>query len=226
MKNTVKLISLILTLALVLSFAACSNAPKIAGTWSYTIDLKQALEASGELGTASEELGSEDVQALHELLSELVDGVSLSMVLDLKKDGTYTSRIDETSAQAASDAVQGRLNELLPGFFSTMFGVPVEELDDALRPLGTSLEDLQKSMVNENSLFNTGELVNRFAEEGGKGTYRYEDGKLFLTEDGKTEDPAQYLAVELGDNEFKVTAVNGVKSFQELEKLVPLVFTR
>lgn len=223
MKTIGRLLALVLALALVLSMSACSKAPKLDGVWSYTMDLKKALQATGELDTEDRSAGSEEAQQLQDVLTQMVEGVALKMVLDLKEDGSYTVRIDETSAQAAADAMRANLSAQMPSVLSMMFDVPVDQLDKTLTALGTSMDDMMQSMYEH---FNTEELVASIADRSGKGSYRYEEGKLYLTGEGQTEDAAKYLAVELGENELKVTAVNGVEDFKDFEKLTPLVFKK
>ena len=223
MKKLSKLPASLLALALLLSLAACSGGSKIAGVWTCTMDVKKAMEASGDLSAASDDASSEEAQALQDVLNQMCEGVTMQMVLNLKEDDSYTLKVDETSAKAAADAMQSNLSAILPNLLSAMFNVPVDQLDDALSSLGVSLDEMIRSTSEQ---FNVQELVDQLAQNGSKGSYRFEDGKLYLTEEGKTEDAAQYLTVELGENEFKVTETNGVEAFKDLAQQTPLVFTK
>ena len=72
--------------------------------------------------------------------------------------------------------------------------------------------------------------VSEMAEEMGedeKGTYRYEDGKLYMTPEDEEEDTSKYWVVELSASELKITDIVGEDDDDESYKaLLPLIFTK
>lgn len=217
MKKMTKVLALVLALAMILSLAACSKSNGIAGTWKYTVDFQKAMEASGGM-EGMDEMAAE----MGDSFTQLFEGLTMTVILDLKDDNTYTFQVDEASAKAAAEGMMSRMGDILPSLLSAMLGVEADQLDETLKGMGTSMDEMLAEM--EGSM-DTDELVKQLQEEAQKGTYRYEDGKLYLTPEGETENAEKYLTVELG-NELKVTAINGVEGMDDYEAMLPMVFVR
>ena len=236
MKQTNKYLALLLALSLLFSLTACAKsgsgsffggkegstteAPKpltIVGTWRYTIDFEQALASSGESADLSA-LG-----AMGEGFADLFKGLSMVVVLDLREDGTFTFSFDEASVKAAVDGMISKMGEILPSLIASMSGMSEEEFMAALAEAGMTMEDLiQQSMAQ----VNTEDITKELQASSKEGTYRYQDGKLYLTGKDEEEKNDQYLVVELSANELKVVSASENVDFEEFKNFLPMVFTR
>ena len=227
MKKITNLLALILALALVLSLAACAGKASIVGTWKYTMDANQIMEASGAMDelTSSEDSGmtEEQAKAVLDTFKKIFDGVSMVMVLDLKEDNSYTMSMDEASAKAASETLSKRLPEMMPELLTAMFGGE-EGLNSFLEMAGMTMEQMSANFAEE---FKADELVKSMTSEASKGTYTYEEGKLVLTAEGEGEEPLT-MTVELTAKELKVTAVDtkDEDDAKQYKAMLPMVFTK
>lgn len=210
MKKITKILALVLALTLVLSLAACSKGPSIAGSWKYTVDFQKAMEASGE---------AEGLEELGEEMAGLFDGLTMVMVLDLTEDGKYTFAFDEASVKAAAEGLVSKMKELLPGMLASMYDMSEDELKELLESQGTSIDAMLKDMEDE---FDTNELVDQIKEATSTGTYTYEGGKLTLKGDNGEGD---VLVVTLEENKLTVTEVEG-EGFDDYKVLLPMEFVR
>lgn len=222
MKKITKLLALVLALALVFSLTACAKQATITGSWKYVMDMSKVLESAGMMDEAdgSGMYTAEQLQAIKDAYGKIFEGLNLTMILDLKEDGTYTMDMDEASQKAAADTLSARLPEVLPELFAAMLGISVDELPAALETLGMSMDDLTNSEE-----YSAEEMLGDFSSETEKGTYTFEEGKLVLTpEDGDVVT----MTVELSATELKVTAFES-KDEEEAEvykAMLPMVFVR
>ena len=216
MKNCIKTLALVLALCLLFSLAACSNSPSIAGNWKYTMDFAKAMQVAG-----GEELAS--LNEMDASFTKAFEGLSMVIVLDLKPDNTFRFYIDEASARAAVEQMMSKMGELLPSLLSSLAGISEEELREQMTEAGVSMDDLLKQMTEQ---INTEEMVKNLAEKAKEGTYRYENGKLYLTINGVSENSSNYLTVELSETELRITDVADTEGFQDYKVLLPLVFTK
>ncbi|MBO4419098.1 MAG: hypothetical protein J5789_04670 [Oscillospiraceae bacterium] len=218
MKKYTKLFALILALCLVFSLAACSKSgASVVGVWKYTLDFSKAMESAGSTA---------DLSALGSMGDSLVDAfkdMNIILVLDLREDNTCKFYVDEASARAAVDQMMSKMGDILPGLLASMLGVSEAEIMEMLEAEGVSMDDVMAEMMGQ---FSTEDLVSQLAENSKEGTYRFENGKLYLTETGKAENTDKFLAVELNGNEMRVTDVVGVEGFESYKTLLPMVFVR
>jgi hypothetical protein len=218
MKTFSKLLVLVLALALVLSLTACSKQDAgIVGTWKYNLDFKKFTEIAGESG----ELDS--IEELGDSFKQIFDGLNLVIVLDLKSDGTYSFYWDENAARTAVDSMMSRMGEVMPTVFAEIYGMSVEEISALLEANGTTMDDLVAQSL---ASVDTEEMVSSLSESSSKGTYRYSDGKLYLTEEGYAENPNDYVVVELNGNELKIKEAANDTDLDSLKALLPMVFTK
>ena len=218
MKKIAKLLALVLVLSLIFSLTACSKSGKgIVGTWKYSMNLKKAMEVAQESGesTGLEELGESFMKALEDL--------DMVMVLELKEDNTYKFYIDEASAKAAAEGMVSKIADILPALMASMFGISEDDLMKQLDAAGMTMDDLMEQVMGE---IDTEEMVKSIADKTSEGTYRYADGKLYLTEKDAVETPADYAVVELSGDELRITEVAEGAGFDEYKALLPLVFKR
>ena len=229
MKKTTKILALVLTLAMVLSLAACAGSAGITGSWKYNMDMPELMKKSTEASASSSEdsgLTEEQLKNMADTFAKVFDGINMVAVLDLKDDNSFKLSMDEASVKAATEALSTRLPDMMPDLLAAMFGTTTDKLDDMLAEWGTSVDDMMKEMEDE---FSPDAMLEDLDVEDVTGTYRYEEGKLILTpkaEEGE-ESKDVTLTVELNGNELKVTALDGEVEDSEMYKaLLPLVFTR
>ena len=220
MKKFTKWMALALAVTLLVALTACAgsrDAAALVGTWKYTMDFQKAMAAAGDAG---------DVEGLEELgdsFKEMLDGLSMVMVLELKEDQTYSFYIDENSAKAAVESMMSKMTELMPKLVGEMTGMSEEDVMKALEASGKSMDDLIEEFGGQ---VDTEEMLKDLKESASKGTYRFSDGKLYLTEEGTVENPADYAVVELAENELRITEVSESAQFDAYKSLLPLVFVR
>lgn len=229
MKKFAKLMALVLALVLVFSLAACSKQAGIAGAWKYTMDLKELTEksiASEAANSADSGMTEEQIQAMGESMGKIFDGINMITVLELREDNSFTLSMDEASVKAAAETLSAKLPDLMPELLAAMFGQTVEELEESLKEWDMSLEDMTESMKDELS---ADSLLEDMELDTVTGTYRYEEGKLYLTPKAEEGEEAQEitLTVELAAKELKITALDGeVEDADMYKAILPIVFTR
>ena len=220
MKKFTKWMAFALVLTLIVALTGCANskdAATLTGTWKYTMDFSKAMAAAGD----AEEM--EGLEELGDSFKEMLNGLTMVMVLELKEDQTYSFYIDENSAKAAVDAMMSKMSELMPKLIAEMTGMSEEDVVKELEKEGKSMDDMLEEFAGE---MDTEEMLKDLKESASKGTYRFADGKLYLTEEGEVENPADYVVVELEGNELRITEVSEGAQFDEYKSLLPLVFVR
>lgn len=220
MKKFTKWMAFALVLTLIVALTGCANskdAATLTGTWKYTMDFSKAMAAAGD----AEEM--EGLEELGDSFKEMLNGLSMVMVLELKEDQTYSFYIDENSAKAAVEGMVSKMGDLMPTLVAQMTGVSEEDVMKVLEERGQSVDDLIEEFAGQ---LNTEEMLKDLKESASKGTYRFSDGKLYLTEEGEVENPADYAVVELEGNELRITEVSEGAEFDEYKSLLPLVFVR
>lgn len=212
--------ALLLVLLLAASLCACSalGGNSIDHSWRYTVDFEKAITAAGgmdELDTLGGDMGS--------ILSGMVEGLTMDMILDLKSDQTFTFYTDEDSAKAAIEGMIDNLGKKLPEIMAPILGIDAEQVSAVLSAAGMSTDALLDSIRKE---MDTEKILQDLNNNSLKGSYRYEDGKLYLTAQGQTEDPGAYLTVVLQGKELRITEIHGVSEFEKYESMLPMIFTR
>ena len=111
MKNSFRLLALLLILVLLSCLAACTAAEPIQieeliGLWRCPVPAFEALERVPALNLSVLNLG--------EPLKALLEDISVTLTLELRADGNYYVQIDTDSADAAAASMLARLRESLP----------------------------------------------------------------------------------------------------------------
>lgn len=201
-----KLIALLMALAMVLCFAACgteseggSEKTTIVGEWEGAMDVTSALEE-----VMSESLGMD---------IEMKD-LELVMLFDFDKDGSFTSEVDEKSAQ-----------KLLDNMIDAVVDVLVEALEAEgvdLEEQGMTKDSLREMMEEE---MDTEDLISELAifEDG---YYLYENGCIYtgddlddLKEDAEANSE-EIWEVRLSGKTMKVTNITNSDG-ESLEDVLP-----
>ncbi len=254
MKKLTKLLALVLCLALVLSLGACAKqASPALGSWKCTLDLKELSEkataaaAEKQADGEGQSLTEEQLKNLTDIMGKLYEGCSMTILLDLKEDQSYTLSMDEASIKATVTNMGNKLPELMPELLAAMFGQSLDGLKESLAEMNMSLDDMMKEMGDS---LNAEELLKSLEITSQDGTWRYEEGKLYLTpkadasEDKTgtetTEAPVETQAsadaeaaqeicmtVEFNGSEMKVTAMDGKsEDLEDFKEILPLIFTK
>lgn len=214
MKKFTKFAALFLTLALVFSFAACSNQGKtakapeakvtIVGDWKCTIDMSKAIEQS------MEDSGKDVAQYFD------FSGLKMVMNATFKEDGTV--RMSADAAKLMEDMRQ----PMKDGLVKYIESVGMTE-DDFEAATGKKLSSMIDELVNQ--MASSDDLA---MEKEGK--YKLEGDKLFLIEDGEEFKDDDYCTITLSADEFRITEIHGEledeESFEAMKNVLPLVFTR
>lgn len=219
MKKFTKFAALFLTLALVFSFAACSNQGKtakapddkapeakvtIVGDWKCTIDMSKAIEQSME-GSGKD-------------VAQYFDFSGLKMVMNatFKEDGTVRMSAD---AKQLIEDIRQPMKEGLVKYIESL-GMTEEDFESAS---GMKLSSMIDELVNQ--MASSDDLA---MEKEGK--YKLEGDKLFLIEDGEEFKDDDYCTITLSADEFRITEIHGEleddETFETMKNVLPLVFTR
>ena len=214
MKKFTKFAALFLTLALVFSFAACSNQGKtakapeakvtIVGDWKCTIDMSKAIEQS------MEDSGKDVAQYFD------FSGLKMVMNATFKEDGTV--RMSADAAKLMEDMRQPMKDGLVKYIESV--GMTEDDFEAATgKKLSSMIDELVNKMASSDDLA---------MEKEGK--YKLEGDKLFLIEDGEEFKDDDYCTITLSADEFRITEIHGEleddDTFEAMKNVLPLVFTR
>lgn len=219
MKKFTKFAALFLTLALVFSFAACSNQGKtakapdgkapeakvtIVGDWKCSIDMSKAIEQS------MEDSGKDVAQYFD------FSGLKMVMNLTFKEDGTVRMSAD---AKKLIEDIRQPMKEGLVKYIESL-GMTEEDFESAS---GMKLSSMIDELVNQ--MASSDDLA---MEKEGK--YKLEGDKLFLIEDGEEFKDDDYCTITLSADEFRITEIHGEleddDTFETMKNVLPLVFTR
>lgn len=215
MKRIGRMLALLVSMLLLVGLTACTPR-SVVGSWRCTVDLSRAAQAAGALDGLDEQSG------VGVVLAKLLDGQTLELALELRKDGTYSLGTDPESARAAADSLSARMGELMPELLSELLGVDPAEVEAAMAITGMTPEAIAEKLMEQIQLDGA---IDSIAAKASTGTYRYEDGKLWLTPDGQTENAEAYETVVLSREGLRITETRS-GLFQKYEKILPLTFKR
>ena len=236
MKKLTKLLALVLCLALVLSLGACAKqASPALGSWKCTLDLKELSEkataaaAEKQADGEGQSLTEEQLKNLTDIMGKLYEGCSMTILLDLKEDQSYTLSMDEASIKATVTNMGNKLPELMPELLAAMFGQSLDGLKESLAEMNMSLDDMMKEMGDS---LNAEELLKNLtpkadASEDKTGTETTE--APVETQASADAEAAQEICmtVEFNGSEMKVTAMDGKsEDLEDFKEILPLIFTK
>lgn len=210
--NMKKLLALLLAVVMVLCMAACSadedddkksgaankEGETIVGEWTGKMDFTEYLNTM-----MSDQMGV-DVEA---------DDLSLTITMDLKKNGEMSVEVDEDSAE-----------EMISDLVDYVLDAMVEMLEDqgvSLEDTGYTKDQMREMLMDEMDMDAT-DLVGGF--EGGY--YVYEDGYIYASsdEDALNEDPEEnaeeIYEVQLKGNTLKIKDIIDANG-DSLDDMVP-----
>lgn len=176
-----KRIALLLSFVLVLSLALCAcggQKENLVGTWTTTVNMA--------------EMFNEDVAADPEMSKYVhLDQLDFVFVLELREDGTCKLSVDPDSLAAAVDQLIAALTSGMEAYFADMFaaqGIQID-LNEALAAMGISMDDLVAELKDELLADST------FDDMSSEAKYKYEDGKMYFSDDLESEINTEEYAV-------------------------------
>lgn len=207
----------VLLLGMVLMLTGCNDQKKLVGTWEAQLNLAQAMMDEMDLG---EELGDDFT----------IEQFNVTMILELRDDGTYTASIEESSMKTA---FEGLLTEM-EGAMRTMMEKEMESsgagmsADEMLGLLGMTMDELIRSLMDElrASLEEEAVINNSLEEAKTQGKWTAKSGKLYLSDEpdeAVSED--DFEVYKLDGNTMTWTEHTG-DDLLELEGLYPVVWNK
>ena len=201
-----KIIAFTLALVMLFVFAACSKkSDSVAGAWKTEIEMAKVM-------------GAMDENAAESYIGELMKDLKVGINLNLKDDGTFELTID---SQKLQEDLKKVMKEKLPALMAEQMGMTEDALKETLAAQNKSIDDLVDASVSEDT-FNT---------KDAKGTYKFENGKLYLKgEDSKDEGFKNYVECELKDGKLTMTNPHSEEDIDDLDiekisAIFPIVFT-
>lgn len=207
MKRT---IAFALAVVMLFAFAACSSKKgnDIKGTWKGEVALGKVT-------------GAMSSDAAPEYVVDLVKDINVGLTLVLEDDGNFVLKIDGAKLQEDFKKV---MKEKLPAILAEQMNKTEEEIKEALAAQNKSIDDMVDELMAEDNGF--------MDVRDAKGTYKYENGKLYLKGENSEEDGFKnYVECTLEGNKLTATGVHSEEDvdnidLEELSVIFPLVFTR
>ncbi len=209
-----KFLALILSAVLLVGvLAACGGGDKAAsgdgleGTWRTEIDMADMINDQLAAGGMGEFVNISDF--------------SITMVMDIKADGTYAMTVDK---DALNGSLEGVKEDMKNGVISYMENMIKEKglnmsVEDAMATAGISLDD----MINQ--AFSAEAVDEMTADMNFEGQYKAEDGK-FYTSGSVDEAPSDNYETYTLDGDTLTLDVSDAEVPSSLEQFLPMVFTR
>ena len=195
------------TVLLVCVLAACGGGDKgavsgdgIEGKWSASLDMTEMLNQ--QMATAG--------------LGEFMQFSDFDLVLamELKGDSTYTLKVDKDALAGSLDSVKGQMKEGMTKYFAEL--MPGVDVDDALAQMGMNMDDLLDQSLDLDTMAGSLDLA---------GQYKYEDGKLYMSNDVSEAPSDNYLTCTLDGNTLALDAGSSAPD-ASLTAMLPFVFER
>ena len=177
MKNTRKLLALLLTLAMLTALlAGCGSddSKKLIGSWVGTLSLADAGEDLDD-----------DLAELQEMMD--ISKLQVDMSLVLREDGTYSMSITPESAEIAIDVMIVEMKPYLEKMIEDQLaaeGINMT-LDEFFEASGYTLDDLIEESLDRDEVINS--MTEGSAREG---QYKASDGKLYFS-DSVNQEPSK-----------------------------------
>ena len=179
-----KLLSVVLTVALVLSFtliAGCFDKAEKAfyGDWEAEIDLSDSFAEA--LGDAGDEV------------AEAFKNAKLATKLNMsfKEDGTFSTEIDEDALVESFKSNKDTFAEYFTAYFEQLLEGSGVSVEDALASQGMSLDSLIDNALDEG----VAAMKESLSDTSQSGKFKVDGNKLYLAEDGKDFSDEEYAVL-------------------------------
>ena len=203
-----KLFAILLTLAMLLSLAACGTSggsgdskPTIVGTWKGSVDIGAAMAAATQM--------------------EFDEPLEMGITFTYNADGTYSAMIEEDSM----DDLVETMVDLAIELSLSMTGDPDFDLEAELAKQGMTMKEFREQLKTS---MNVEEM---FEEAEENGYYKYEDGKIYSAEEKEdldADEDVEITYVTLTSSKMTITDVeqDGEKMSEVMPDMFPMVFTK
>lgn len=154
---------------------------------------------------------------------DFYESFPVTLNLEVNKNGTLTIAVDEDALRKSVDTyLKGMIDAAIEAAYqeAATEGISRSEFDKQVQEYyGMSLQEYVESMITADMLMDeitngTMELLNA--------SYQYEDGRLYIAEEGEELTEDSYWEVILTENQLTITAA----SDRFFGDALPLVFTR
>lgn len=166
-----------------------SDEEMIVGRWKWTVDVSKLFT-----------------------MGMSIDGgkkAELIMYFDFETDGTYSSSVDEASAEKMVAAMTDIAKDLLKSIY------PVETLEQMAAQEGVSVGTLLDELAAE-----AAQEIDLDDLESEEGTYKFADGKLYFDSDTDTEEAFTY---KLSAKKLELTGVDTSEMDEEEEAAISMM---
>ena len=233
MKAYKRICAFTLTLLMILALSACGGKKnELLGTWNGEVDMAPILIREIDNNMNLDEQGIE-VASYGEYLGTL----PLSITMELREDGTYLQRVEESSVELMKTKVFDATVVYYGDIFRLAIVAALKEngvdadlsTDAAIEEyLGMSIDEAMESVMGSSmedfvhSIFDGmwDDLSDELEEEG---KYKVEDGKLFLSAGKEYEvDPEVYHPYTLKDGVLTLQGIVGDED--DMDFLYPMEF--
>lgn len=212
MKCVKRISAILLVLVFVFLLSACGSNEPLVGKWSYNMDFDKYAESLKTTILSSIE---EDKKLIYEELFKVFDGCTIDLTMEFKDDKTFDLDIDKESLNAAVEKIKEKMKSVV---IEAQKKAGMSDKD--LEAKGTTIDQLVESLSNS---FDVDQMTKGFKASG---SYVHDGDKLYLF-DGDEKDDSKYLEIELDDNEFKITKIEGdILGFKGVENLLPMTFVK
>lgn len=211
-----RIIAAVLALVMMLALVGCgqTEAEKLVGTWTADVDMSSMTnELLASMGEGAEEYFT-------------FEGFSVTLVMTFNEDGTYSSTIDQASAEAAVDSLMVTLEDGMVKMLEDQLAAAglAMTVDEMLAASGMTMEDVLAAV-------DTSSLVTEMTEGAAtEGKFEAKDGKLFLSDGLDYEvDEAVYDTYELDGNSLTLLEHVGAESDEEqlvADGMYPVTLTK
>lgn len=217
MKKSIAVItSILLILSVLFAFTGCATREEsvFIGSWNATADLTELLST-----VAEEDLGGESFESYTD------EPITVDVIFNFEKDGTYSMRIDgETvtkAAQAFADALKKIVKAQLEEYLK---GEGVTDVDEFIEnAYNTTFDELYEKQGLEEK--GKEKFTEGLSLESSEGKFIVKDGKLY-TSYSVTEEPDMSEYIEFTIDSGKITFTNAIGEDENATALLPLVLER
>ncbi len=208
-----KFLALVLSAVLLVSvLAACggkeaASGDSLEGTWRTEIDMAEMINEQMAASGMGEFVNISDF--------------SITMVMDIKGDGTYAMTVDKDALAGSMEGVKEDMKNGVTAYMENMLkeqGLDMS-VEDAMAASGTSLDDMVDQAFSEEAM---DEMTAGLHIEG---QYKAEDGK-FYTSGSVDEAPSDNYESYTLDGDTLTLDAGSSEVPSEMEAFLPLVFTR
>lgn len=198
------LISMLLIVCMSIALIGCGSSKKetsIFGTWISTINLQEMIE---------DELSDEEMMEYFDFSK-----LSLSLVLELNKDNSYSLYVDESSVETCynnlTDCMEDAMDALCQDYYSM-------SLSDLAEASGVSSDDFMDSLM-ESSGLGYDDFKESLDDSFTSGTFTIDGSTLVFDED-------EFMDFSFSGNKLTLESYTSDSSSDTLDGLLPLEFQR